>query len=61
MVFLFFKKSIIDRSKVIAMVFFALLFMLVIRLYYIQVHPAKLVQENLKTIRQKFLMEADIQ
>lgn len=48
MVFLFFKKSIIDRSKVIAMVFFALLFMLVLRLYYIQVHPAKLVQGELK-------------
>ena len=48
MVFLFFKKSIIDRSKVIAIVFFALLFMLVLRLYYIQVHPAKLVQGELK-------------
>lgn len=45
---MFFKKSIIDRSKVIAMVFFALLFMLVLRLYYIQVHPAKLVQGELK-------------
>ena len=48
MVFLFFKKSIIYRSKIIAIVFFALLFMLILRLYYIQVHPTKLVQGELK-------------
>ncbi|MCQ2969672.1 MAG: penicillin-binding protein 2 [Clostridium sp.] len=45
---MFFKKSIIDRSKVIAIVFFSLLFMLILRLYYIQVHPTKLVQGELK-------------
>lgn len=45
---MFFKKSIIYRSKIIAIVFFALLFMLILRLYYIQVHPTKLVQGELK-------------
>ena len=45
---MFFKKSIIYRSKIIAIVFFALLFVLILRLYYIQVHPTKLVQGELK-------------
>ena len=42
-----FKRVLINRSKIVAIAFFSVIFMLILRLYYIQVHPTKLVQGEL--------------
>lgn len=43
-----FASKMLNRSKIVMTVFFSLIFLLILRLYYIQVHPTQLVQGELQ-------------